>query len=757
MRVLFLRFIPLKSNTVMKSIVTKISLLSFLISISFSSFADEGMWIPSLIKKINIEDMQANGLKLTAEQIYSVNQSSLKDGIVHFGGGCTGEMISSEGLLLTNHHCGYRYIQTHSSVDNDYLKDGFWAMSRNEELACKGLTATFIVSIKDVTARVLAEVNDDMTEDERFKKIDEISTKLEDDAKAGTHYDAVIKPFYYGNEYYLIMTETFTDVRMVGAPPSSIGKFGADTDNWIWPRHTGDFSLFRVYAGPDNKPAKYSEDNVPFKPRHHFPISLDGYKKGDFTMVYGFPGRTFEYLSSHGVKTIYEQTNPHSIKARDVRMEAMVSGMKESDKVRIQYASKQSGVSNAWKKWKGQNRGLRKLDAIAQKQEFEKKFSRWVAEDPKRSTKYGDILPSFERIYNEQKPYELARTYINEAIFGIEILRFAWRFQKLVSHSQNEQIKDAAIAREADGLAKRTKRHFKDYHPPIDKKVCAELLKLYVNNVDAKYRCQVLNDIETKFNGNFNAYTTMLFSRSLFANEDRISALLSSYNRKKVKKIVNDPAFALVSDVIKHYRRDIASQSKKSNDELDVLYRKYMQAIREMSKDPVYPDANSTLRISYGKVDDYDPRNGVHYDYMTTLEGVIQKAVPGDWEFDVPEKLIELYKNKDYGPYGIDGQMPVCFIASNHTTGGNSGSPVINADGHLIGTNFDRNWEGTMSDIMYDPDQVRNISLDVRYTLFIIDKFAGAKHLIDELTIVEKKVEEPAEEPAKELEVEGTK
>lgn len=710
-----------------------------LFAVTINSRADEGMWIPSLLKKINITDMQAKGLKLSAEEIYSVNQSSIKDAIVHFGGICTGEMISSQGLLLTNHHCGYRYIQSHSSVEKDYLTDGFWAMSQKEELPCEGLTATFIISIDDVTEQIMEGLTAEMSEDERFKRIDEVSRKLEDDASAGTHYNASVRAYYYGNEYYLILSETFHDVRMVGAPPSSIGKFGADTDNWMWPRHTGDFSLFRIYAGPDNKPAKYDPSNKPFVPRHHLPISLEGYKKGDFTMVYGFPGVTNEYLSHHAVKNLIEQSNPHSIAARDIRLEIMNAGMKESDDVRIKYASKQSGVSNAWKKWKGQNRGLIKMNAVEKKQEFEREFSRWVASDPGRGKLYGHLLPAFEKIYSEIEPLSLARTYLNEALFGIEILRYTFRFQKLVSISNNEEINDAAITREANILSNRTTNHFKDYHLPIDKKTFVALLELYVNNVEPQYRSEVLNEIAEKYEGDFTAYAEKLFDKSMFADESKISALLATYNRKQVKKIEKDPAYLLIDDIVNHYRNTIATVGKVANDELELLYRQYMNGIREMhNKKAVYPDANSTLRMSYGEVADYYPSDGVHYSFMTTLEGVMQKAMPGDWEFDVPQKLIDLYEAKDYGDYGIDGEMPVCFIASNHTTGGNSGSPVINAEGELIGTNFDRNWEGTMSDIMYDPEQVRNISLDIRYTLFIIDKFAGAEHLIDEMTIVEK-------------------
>jgi hypothetical protein len=697
---------------------------------------DEGMWLPMLLNQLNETEMQNKGMKLSAEDIYSVNQSSLKDAIVSFGGFCTGEMISPEGLLLTNHHCGYGQVQAHSTVENDYLTNGFWAKTREQELPNPGLTATFIVRMEDVTKQVLAGTEVAKTETERESVIQRNMAKVGREATAGTHYNAVIRPFFYGNEYYLYITETFKDVRLVGAPPSSIGKFGGDTDNWMWPRHTGDFSLFRVYAGPDNAPAEYSPENKPYKPKHHLPISLNGVQEGDFTLVFGFPGRTNEYLTSQAVKELYEVSNPAKINIRETKLNILDKDMKASDEVRIKYAAKYASIANYWKKWIGENRGIHKANAIEEKQKLEQQFVQWVAADPARQQKYGNLLAEFEKNYKALEGITISRDYINEAAFGVEIVKLANNFttlQSLLVKKAPQQDIDAQVQK----LESFAASFFKDYNAPSDRKVFAALLSLYYNNIEQKMHPDAFNIVRTQYKGDFTKYAEEVFSKSAFASEAGVKKLLADAKAGK-NTIKEDPAFVLASSVAENYSKNVMPTYTTVNDNLNLLYRTYMTGLREMQQDKTfYPDANSTLRVAYGVVEPYEPVDGVHYKYYTTLEGIMEKAASGAAEdYAIPARLRELYEKKDYGRYGINGEMPVAFIASNHTTGGNSGSPVINANGQLIGTNFDRNWEGTMSDIVYNPDQVRNISVDVRYMLFIVDKFAGAGHLVEEMTLV---------------------
>lgn len=697
---------------------------------------DEGMWIPMLIGQLNEADMKARGMKLSAEDLYSVNKSSLKDAVVSFGGFCTGEVISDQGLLLTNHHCGYGQIQYHSSPERDMLTDGYWAMNRAEELPNPGLTATFIVRIEDVTGKVLDEISPDLSQSERDVKIRANIKRVEQDAIEGSEYGAKIKPFFYGNEYYLFVTETFRDVRLVGAPPSSVGKYGADTDNWMWPRHTGDFSVFRIYANKDNKPADYSEDNVPYKPKHHFPISLKGVEKGDFTMVYGFPGRTQEYLTSYAIDQIQNLSNPHKIAVREEVLEIMNTAMTLSTEMRIKYAAKQSRVSNYWKKWIGENRGLKKLNAIETKGETEKKFQQWADKNPDRKAMYGGLLPRFKKIYEDMAPMTLARDYINESVFRPDIMNFAYYMTRLEKMSNNEETTDEAIKEEAKSLKKRLGGVYKDFDADTDEKILAVTIGLYEKNVDKSLQPQVLKDLASKYGRDWNKWAAWAFDKSILASQDKVMDFLDGYTRKSAKKLAKDPIYSFMSKTLTHFRANISPKYYALSDEVNFLNRTYVKGLREMSPNKkFYPDANSTLRITFGQVDDYEPRDGVRYKPFTTIDGVIAKYVPGDREFDLPAKYLELYKNRDFGQYADNGTLPVCFTASNHTTGGNSGSPVLDAEGNLIGTNFDRNWEGTMSDIMYDPDRVRNISVDIRYTLWVIDKLGGAGHLIKELTL----------------------
>ena len=678
--------------------------------------------------------MKKKGFKLTAEDIYSVNKACMKDAVVIFGGGCTGELISEKGLIITNHHCGYGQIQSHSSLEHNYLTDGFWAMSQKEELANPGLSVTFLVRMEDVTKDVLKDVSDKMDEKERQDKIAENIAFLEAKAKEGTNYKSKVKPFFYGNEYYLFVSEIYKDVRLVGAPPSAIGKFGGDTDNWMWPRHTGDFSIFRIYADENNKPAEYSEKNVPYKPKKHFPISLKGVEKGDFTMVFGYPGRTQEYLTSYAIEVKTKTINPHKINIRQKKIDLMLEAMNKDKKVRIQYSSKHAGVSNAWKKWIGENRGLKRLKAIDKKRKLEAEFTKWAK--TQGNSVYSELLPKYEKIYNELETYALAESYFSEAGYSLDLIRFVMNFSKFKKINKNTP--DAEIKRLILDLNPKIKKFFKDYDLETDKKIFVAVLEMYNKNIKKEFQPDIFKKINRKYKGNFKKYADDFYKKSVFVSEKKLRDFLNNFKASKVKKFKKDPASQLAESLVNLYLEKIRDKMMKLEMEVNRLNRFYLDGLRKMQKDKVfYPDANFTLRIAYGQVDDYEPYDGVRYKHFTTLEGIIEKDNPEIYDYDVPDKLKELYEKKDYGQYADkNGKIRICFTASNHTTGGNSGSPVINGNGELIGVNFDRNWEGTMSDIMYDPEQCRNITLDIRYALFIIDKFAGAKHLIEEMTII---------------------
>ncbi len=716
----------------MKKIVSFLLLSVFFMHIAL---ADEGMWLPLFLNKYNIEDMQKKGFKLTAEDIYSVNNASLKDAVPIFGRGCTSVMVSDQGLLLTNHHCGYGQIQEHSSVEHDYLTNGFWAMNKEQELPNPGLAVTFLVRMEDVTDELLNGISDDTPEDQRATQIKNKSVEIINKAVFGTHYKAKIKPFFLGNRYFLFVEEIFTDVRLVGTPPSAIGKFGGDTDNWMWPRHTGDFSVFRIYADKNNKPADYSQDNVPYKPKKFLKVSMKGVQQGDFTMVLGYPGTTQEYLPSFAVDLIEKLYNPHKIALRQKRIDIMGYEMEKSSAVRIKYSAKYAGVSNSWKKWIGESRGLKRLNAVEKKKAIEKEFQIWADSKPELKAKYGTLLSEYEKAYAEISKYQHLTNYIGEGIFSIEAVSAARRFETL-AEVNSETSKEDIDANKKTLLAW-TEDFFKDYYQPIDKKIFEEILIMYSKNVDTKYKTPTFLLIESKFKGNFSKYTNWAYEKSIFTSKQKIVDFLSTFSHKSVKKITSDPIFSLFFEIRTMYINEIDVKFSQLQSAVTVLDRKYMQGLMEMNPNKVfYPDANFTMRVSYGKVDDYIPKNGVKYLAFTTIDGIIEKDNPEIYDYDVPQKLKDLYYVKDYGKYGQNGQMNVCFAASNHTTGGNSGSPVIDANGNLLGLNFDRNWEGTMSDIMYDPEQCRNITLDVRYALFIIDKFAGATHLVDEMEIV---------------------
>ncbi len=715
-------------------------LLAFLVLGKFSLLADEGMWLPMLLQAMNEKEMQTMGMRISAEDIYSVNKSSLKDAIVLFGGGCTAEIVSNQGLILTNHHCGFSNIQQHSSLEHDYLTQGFWAASKTEELPNKGLTVTLLIRMEDITNQVLTGVSRSMNEVDRAAQIDKNIEKITKTAIKGTHYNAVIKPFYYGNKYYMFVNETFKDIRLVGAPPSNIGKFGGDTDNWMWPRHTGDFSMFRIYTAPDGSPAEYSKENIPYVPKRSLEISLNGYQKGDFTFVFGYPGRTQQFTTSQGIKLETEYVNPIAISMRDKRLEIIKQYMNSDPAIRIQYAAKAATIANAWKKWIGEDRGIKRLNAVEKKRTFESQFNVWANETPERKEKYGSLLASFDEVYTQMKPYQLSYTYFTEAAYIIDMLRFTLNFRTLVDASQKKEITQEKIDNITKKLIETSEEWHKNYRPEIDKKIMVYLLSQYYSKHDRNFQPEILLQTGDKYKGDFDKAITEFYKSSIFANKDKLLSFLKGYSKGKFKKIIADPFYQMAVGTVDYYGKTIQSPLIAFDNKLDSLYRIYTAAIFEMNPSKrFYPDANLTLRVAYGKVNDYQPMDGVTYKYFTTLDGIMQKENPDIYDYVVEKKLKALYNNKDYGRYGDkDGSMHVAFIASNHTTGGNSGSPVLNADGQLIGINFDRNWEGTMSDLMYDPNQCRNISLDIRYCLFIIDKFAEAKWLIDEMNIVKK-------------------
>lgn len=719
----------------------KLLLLFFILTLSFRLLADEGMWIPLLLEHYNYEDMKAKGFRLSPEDIYSINKASMKDAVVIFGGGCTGELISDKGLLITNHHCGFGTIQRHSSLENDYLTDGFWAKSMDEELANPGLKVTFLVRMEDVTDAVLEGVSDDMTEAERYGVISENIKKITSKATEGTHYEALVESFYMGNQYFLFVNEVFRDVRLVGAPPSAIGKFGGDTDNWMWPRHTGDFALFRVYMSPDGKPANYAKENIPFVPKKHFPISLQGVREGDFTMVFGYPGSTEQYIPSFAVDMTMNQTDPNRIMLRQAKLNIINRAMENDRAVRIQYASKAASVANGWKKWIGEVRGLKRLDAVNKKIEYERAFKKWTESSRTLTKHYGKILEQYQKIYADARPYYHAFDFIAEAGFGVEAITFASRFNALYSAAQRG-VDQSALDDVISKIQPSIDAFFKDYSADIDKEVMKELFRLYYLNVSEAYLPEFLANLEkvAEQRDDFtNDMVEKAFATSVFTDKTRLQAFLKKFKASSYKKMEKDPVFAMYQQLITLYRSGVQPEIEKAEMAIDSLNRIYMKAQMEFQEDKLfYPDANFTLRVTYGNVKRYYPYDATTYLWFTTLDGIIEKDNPEIYDYKVPEKLKELYHAKDFGRYAdSDGTMHVAFIATNHTTGGNSGSPVLNANGELIGVNFDRNWEGTMSDIMYDPDMCRNISIDIRYALFIIDKFAGASHLIEEMTIIE--------------------
>ena len=727
----------------------KIMMLFAMAAMTISALADEGMWIPMLLGR-NEADMKKAGMHISAKDIYDINNASLKDAILLFNQGCTGEYVSSEGLFLTNHHCGYSYITMHSTVEHDYLTNGFWAMSREEELPCPGLTATRLVRMEDVTAQVLQGVTSETSETERAAIIEKNIKRITSAAVEGTHYKAIIKPFYYGNQYFMYINEVFTDVRLVGAPPSNIGKFGGDTDNWMWPRHTGDFSMFRVYADQDNKPAGYSKENRPYRPLKHLEISLDGVKEGDFTFVFGYPGTTQRYVTSDAVELAANIENPIRIDLRTIRLKHYNKAMNQSPAQRLKYASKVAGIANGWKKWQGETQGINRLKGVEKKREFERQYQEWAKNKPQ----YYNVLPQLKEAYDKLRPVEVELTYYSEAVRASDFMQRAQSYRQLANEED-----DMSVVGTVNKLKGENDKYFADFeqHTVVDRAIFIETFLYMWQAGYAPY-------LNGKGGGKAEVEKRLakIYDESIINNPKKLGSFLENYTAKDGKTLKKDPAIELFDQAytLAYDPQKLATYRRAAQD-IQHLMRTYVKGMMEMQPDVnFFPDANLTLRVAYGHVEGFRPRDGVYYKPYSTLDGIIEKENPDIYDYVVEDKLKSLHALKDYGRYGIvteindstveeteDGyivrynhktikDMPVGFIATNHTTGGNSGSPVLNADGRLIGINFDRCWEGTMSDLLFDPDYCRNICLDIRYCLFIIDKFAEAGHLINEMTLV---------------------
>ena len=709
-------------------------LLLITLSISLQASSTEGMWVPGMINKLVSGNMESMGMKVSLDDLYAINNSSIKDAVVHFNGGCTSVLVSDQGLLLTNHHCGYSRIQSHSSLEKNYLKDGFWAMSLTEELSNPGMDASIIKEIRDVTDLVLADLSVDASEAERKEHLKKVSGEIIEKAKEETGLDVYIKPFYHGNQYLLFISEIFTDIRLVGAPPSSIGKYGFDTDNWVWPRHTGDFSVFRIYANRENKPADFSEENRPYQPKHFLPVNIQGVEENDYTLVYGFPGTTENYITEVETKNILETVNPLRLKMREASLSVIDEAMRKDELTKIQYAAKQSRISNAYKKWIGQTKGLVRHRVLDKKDSVESLFTKRINENPDWKSSYSMLIAEMEEIENAQLPLSVNRNYFIEFYYmGPEIFRFTEKYRELAAMCKDETITneaiDAWIAEHSDNSG-----YFKNYDTSIDGDIMKAQIEYFVED---QKPLDFLNNLKTD-KESLTEFVDRLYDESIFNSEESLKSFFDNFKRKNYKKIEADPAYDFSSRLAKFYSDVTSPELLKYVSKSDSLMREWMDAQMTVLPERTYsPDANGTLRITFGKVEGYEPFDGAEYAYYTTLDGVMEKEDPTNPEYNVPARLKELYQKKDYGRYAHStGEMRVAFVASNHTSGGNSGSPVIDANGNLIGLNFDRTWESTMSDIMFNPIICRNISVDIRYVLFIMDKYAGAKHLVDEMKLI---------------------
>lgn len=718
-------------------------LLAAVIGLNFS-FAtlrtDEGMWLPMFVERLNWTDIQKMGLQLSIEELYSINNSSLKDAVVGLAEGsapngffCTGEIVSDKGLIFTNHHCAYDVIQRHSSIEHDYLTDGFWAMNLADEIPNPGLTASFLVRMEDVTEAVVLQLTDDMTPDQRRAKIREITTPIREAAAEDGKYDAVVKSFYNGAEYYLFVYQTFKDVRLVGAPPSSIGKFGGDTDNWMWPRHTGDFAILRVYSAPDGSPAEYSEENVPLKPKHHLPISLKGYEKDDYAMIWGFPGSTERYLTSYGIEFAVNQKNPAIIDVLGTVLETMKVQMDADPAIRIELASDYASLANGWKYYIGQTRGLKRLDVKGKKEGIEKDFTQWYEKSPENKAKYGDVLQNLQAAYQKMDGIVTPFYFMAVGSGNIDFVNLAQQTLPLDGMLEKKKESKAQIDLTVEALKETSKEFFAGYNAAMDRDMLTAMLELFKKRLTADQLPDVFNTINKTFKGDINAYVSHVFSTSMFTSADRYNKFLA---KPSLKALQNDPATELANSftaAMGKYQGDF----QMGQAEVDRNMRTFIAGLRQMKPDfKYYPDANSTMRFTYGTVKDYYPADAVHYNYITRAKGILEKEDPTNEEFIVSPKLKELIQKGDFGMYGKDGDLIINFLTTTDITGGNSGSPVINGKGELIGIAFDGNWEAMSGDIAFEVEFQRTINVDIRYVLFVIDKYAGAKHLIDEMTIV---------------------
>jgi len=694
------------------------------------SFAQQygGMWIPT---EVNEKEMKDLGMKISAKDIFDPSKASIKDAVVQFDGGCTAEVISPKGLLLTNHHCGYDNIQSHSTVENDLLTNGFWAKDMNGELPNPGVTVDFIADIKEVTKDILAGT-ENLSGTDLSKKINENIEAYKKAQKIESYQTISVRPMYYGNKYYAFVIETYKDIRLVGAPPSAIGKYGSDTDNWVWPRHTGDFSMFRIYADKNNKPAEYSKDNIPYTPKHFLPISIKDKKEDDFTFVFGFPGRTTEYLPAIAVEKIMLETDPAMIAVRDVALKTLDEKMRIDAATKIKYASKYARIANYWKKWIGEVEGLKKSNAVEKKKQYEQML---ISKNPAiKST-----IDQLNQKYNEQAPYNLHRAYYSEIVRNSDTFTLAGIFNNYIQSYEAGKMD----AKNVESLKERLKEIYKDYDAELDAKVTAKILALYVNKIPAQFMPKDFEQLKSESRNipmmDNVSKISMITGRS---KDDKNIAkdIDKAFADQKtlVENLKNDPLIQMFGAFKTSYMNTTDKQVTALQTDIDALQKKFMAQQMETDKDrKFFPDANSTLRVTYGKVKGSNPRDAVSYGYQTHLAGVMEKYIPGDYEFDLPKKLINLYNSKDYGIYkDKSGDVPVNFTATNHTTGGNSGSPALDAYGNLIGLNFDRQWEGTMSDINYDPKLCRNIMVDTKYILFVIDKYADAKWLINEMKVI---------------------
>ncbi|MEZ4936359.1 MAG: S46 family peptidase [Crocinitomicaceae bacterium] len=710
-------------------------LMTFLFALN--SMADEGMWLLHFLKDQNIEDMQKKGLKLTAEQIYSINNACLKDAIISMGGFCTGEIISEKGLFLTNHHCGYDAIADASTPENDYLTNGFWAKKMDQEIPVKGLTATIVVRIEDVTADINAKLNDGMSYEERQKAIMDEMEVLKGKATKDTHYDAFVRNFFEGNEFYLFVVERFKDVRMVGAPPSSVGKYGGDTDNWMWPRHTGDFSMFRIYAGEDNKPADYAEGNQPYKPKHHLPISIKGVQKNDYAMVLGFPGSTDRYLSSYGVNHAITLDQPTRVEIRGKKLEIMKKHMNQSDAVRINYASKYAQVANYWKYFIGQTEQLKKNKVYGKKKQIEDNFMAWANKEDDRK-KYRDVMQDFEEAYKVEAKYAMNQVYFFEAIYQVDFFQHVFTFISTRRFFVDDEKLKEFNEKVVPVLKMQAEEWYATKDLPTEKELVINMLNMYAKNVPADQQSEKFKSITAKAKGDFTSLVNKAWEKSPFTNKERYLAFLDKFSVKGLEK---DVFYQLVKELFDSFQMARSNdEAVKADHQLEEANRLFVQGLRKMNPDKkYYPNANSTLRLTYGSVLDYSPADAVHYDYVTTTDGILQKREMTEdktHEFYVPQDLVDKINEGDFGQYGQDGKLIVNFLTNNDITGGNSGSPVINGEGHLIGTAFDGNWEAMSGDIFFEENIQRTICVDARYILWIIDKYAGAGNLIEEMTII---------------------